>query len=239
MLSRIKANQDWLDRLLPEGLPVPSSTIISGPGGSGKPLVGAVILAAWLRHGGSALVFLINSDRTYVERLLAMWGVTPSEFQSQIAYIDFDPNSDSIEQIQPDLIKSNILKPDILDKSIESGINLLHSHKSDIMIYGAALNILFFSPTWGDKIFEKWKIIFFRPGRFTSVFSVSNSAFKNKIQQLEELADNLMPGLSGSPVIDSKGYLLGLMSQKAGKMERPSSIDYPKMLIEKRTKIKE
>jgi hypothetical protein len=50
----------------------------------------------------------------------------------------------------------------------------------------------------------------------------------------KELADNTMPGLSGSPVIDSEGYLLGLMSQKAGKMERPSSIDYPRMLIRER-----
>lgn len=50
----------------------------------------------------------------------------------------------------------------------------------------------------------------------------------------KELTDNTMPGLSGSPVIDSNGYLLGLMSQKAGKMERPSSIEYPRMLIEER-----
>jgi hypothetical protein len=50
----------------------------------------------------------------------------------------------------------------------------------------------------------------------------------------KELTDNTMPGLSGSPVINSQGYLLGLMSQKAGEMERPSSLDYPKMLIEKR-----
>lgn len=55
----------------------------------------------------------------------------------------------------------------------------------------------------------------------------------------KELADNTMPGLSGSPVIDSGGYLLGLMSQKAGKMERPSSIDYPKMLVEMRTMTEE
>ena len=54
----------------------------------------------------------------------------------------------------------------------------------------------------------------------------------------KELTDNTMPGLSGSPVIDSGGYLLGLMSQKAGKMERPSSTDYPKILIQKRTKTK-
>jgi len=55
----------------------------------------------------------------------------------------------------------------------------------------------------------------------------------------EEFADNTMPGLSGSPVIDSKGYLLGLMSQKAEKMERLSSTDYPRMLIEARTSAKE
>lgn len=192
MIDRITADQDWLDRLLPEGLPVPSSTIISGPGGSGKPLVSTIFLAAWLRHGGSALVFLINSDRTYAERLLAMYGITPSEYQSQIAYVDFDPNSDSIEQTQPDLIKSNILKPDLLEKSIETGVDLLNSPEPDIMLYGAALNILFFSPTWGEKIFEKWKVILSRPGRFTSVFSVSTSAFREKIRQLEELADNLM-----------------------------------------------
>jgi hypothetical protein len=50
-----------------------------------------------------------------------------------------------------------------------------------------------------------------------------------------ELADNTMPGLSGSPVIDSRGYLIGLMSQKAGKMERPSSLDYPRTIIVKRS----
>ena len=55
----------------------------------------------------------------------------------------------------------------------------------------------------------------------------------------KELTDNTTPGLSGSPVIDSKGYLLGLMSQKAGEMERPSSLDYPRMLIEGRAGAKE
>jgi len=54
----------------------------------------------------------------------------------------------------------------------------------------------------------------------------------------KELADNTMPGLSGSPVIDSNGYLLGLMSQKAGKMERLSSLDYPRILIEKKADTK-
>ena len=47
------------------------------------------------------------------------------------------------------------------------------------------------------------------------------------------LADNKIPGLSGSPVIDSKGCLIGIMSKKYGKMEQLASIDYPKEILEK------
>jgi hypothetical protein len=49
------------------------------------------------------------------------------------------------------------------------------------------------------------------------------------------LADNTMPGLSGAPVIDSGGRVIGLMSQKAGKMERLSSIDYPQQVLRQKT----
>jgi hypothetical protein len=47
------------------------------------------------------------------------------------------------------------------------------------------------------------------------------------------LADNKIPGLSGSPVIDSNGRLIGIMSQKFGKMEQLASIEYPKEILEK------
>ena len=47
----------------------------------------------------------------------------------------------------------------------------------------------------------------------------------------KELAYNTIPGLSGSPVIDSEGRVIGLMSKKAGKMEEPSSIDYPRRMV--------
>ena len=32
-----------------------------------------------------------------------------------------------------------------------------------------------------------------------------------------------MPGLNGSPVIDSNGCLIGIMSQKYGKLEKPKT----------------
>lgn len=45
------------------------------------------------------------------------------------------------------------------------------------------------------------------------------------------LKSNTIPGLSGSPVIDSGGYLIGIMSQKYGEMERLSSSEYPIKLL--------
>ncbi len=51
----------------------------------------------------------------------------------------------------------------------------------------------------------------------------------------EILADNTMPGLSGAPVIDSNGNLIGIMSHKHHKMEHLSSLDYPKQVLKSRS----
>jgi hypothetical protein len=50
---------------------------------------------------------------------------------------------------------------------------------------------------------------------------------------VKELTDNTIPGLSGSPVIDAHGYLIGLMSTKSGKLQRLAGIDYPVAVLEK------
>lgn len=47
----------------------------------------------------------------------------------------------------------------------------------------------------------------------------------------ELLKHNTMPGLSGAPVVDSDGRVIGLMSQKYGELERLSSIGYPKKIL--------
>jgi hypothetical protein len=45
------------------------------------------------------------------------------------------------------------------------------------------------------------------------------------------LKHNTMPGLSGAPVVDSDGCVIGLMSKKHGELERLSSVDYPKKVL--------
>ena len=52
-----------------------------------------------------------------------------------------------------------------------------------------------------------------------------------EIISTKSLSDNKIPGLSGAPVIDSKEYLVGIMSIKYGKMERLSSIEYPQKIL--------
>lgn len=48
---------------------------------------------------------------------------------------------------------------------------------------------------------------------------------------VEKLIDNTIPGLSGSPVIDGKGYLIGLMSRGKGEIQRLSPVEYPRKLL--------
>ena len=52
---------------------------------------------------------------------------------------------------------------------------------------------------------------------------------------VEKLIDNTVPGLSGSPVIDGKGYLVGMMSRGKGEIQRLSPVDYPRELLKART----
>ncbi len=51
---------------------------------------------------------------------------------------------------------------------------------------------------------------------------------------VEKLINNTMPGLSGAPVIDARGYVIGMMSRGSGPNQRLSSTDYPRGLIEGR-----
>jgi hypothetical protein len=190
--KHMRFGSEWLDRLFPEGLPVLSSTIISGPGGSGKPLVGTNILAAWIKSDRCAVAFPLNSDWLYAEKLLQLYDVPPEKYRDRVVFVDLAPEQDSVKPLNANVLAANILKPDLLHGSIDIALDLLACPRRDVILYGSALNILFFSPTWRDRIFEEWKKVLFDAPEFTSVFSVSTSAFQEKIRQFENLADNLM-----------------------------------------------
>ena len=50
-----------------------------------------------------------------------------------------------------------------------------------------------------------------------------------------KLIENTIPGLSGAPVIDGKGYVIGIMSRGKGEIQRAWPIAYPRRLLKERT----
>jgi len=190
----MKLDHHWLDKLLPGGLPIPSSTLISGPGGSGKPLVELAFIATWLKNGGSAIGIPLQypTVKLIKNAMLKIYGVDLQNYEGQISYLQFDPSASKMERINDFTIKSNLLKPDLWDESIEEAKKLLIKSKRDILVFGSALNLLLFSPSYKKIMLEKIKQLLEKDKTKSYIFSVSNNVLNEEIMIWEKAADNLM-----------------------------------------------
>lgn len=191
---KIKPDHEWLKRLLPEGIPIPSSTLISGRGGTGKPLVEFAFIASWLKNGGSAIGIPLQYPTMEFVRnaMLKLYGIDLRDFKGKLAFLQFDLTAEGIEKINDDTIKSNLLKPDIWDESIEEASNLLSGSEANLLVFGSALNLLLFSPTYKNRMLNKIKEILETDKTKSYIFSVSNNVLGNDIAIWEKAADNLM-----------------------------------------------
>ena len=193
-MKTFHTNEEWFNRLLPEGLPIPSSTLLSGPGGSGKPLIGNVIVAAWLRQGGSVVFMSLQyPDHSFIDAgLKSITQLDLGDYKDRIAFIELDVSLDSMIVLPKNRIKANVTKPEVWDTAMEHACSILPGEGPGILIFGTALNLLLFSPTYGKEILEKIKSMIQRNSKFTLLFSTSTSANKEEIKKLENLADNLI-----------------------------------------------
>ena len=196
-MFHIKFHTEWIDRLLPEGFPFPSSTLISGPGGSGKPLVASLFVSAWLKNGGTVTFLLINSDREYAIKILSLFGIDEQSYAEKIYFIDFAPEIETLQEQDGNSLQANILKPDIWDRAIAIAQQKLDAEEPENLLYGAALNLLLFSNTFREHVVEKLKTTLLNNN---CIFSVSTNVFKEKVLILENAADNLMFARSEKPM---------------------------------------
>ena len=187
-------NEEWFDRLLPEGLQIPSSTLLSGPGGSGKPLIGNVIVAAWLRQGGSVVFMSLQyPDHSFIAAgLKSITQLELGDYKDRTAFIELDVSLNSMIVLENNRIKANVVKPKVWDTALEHACSILPDAGPGILIFGTALNLLLFSPTYGKEILEKIKSVMRQNSKFTLLFSTSTSAKKEEIKKLENLADHLI-----------------------------------------------
>ncbi len=193
-MKKLKSNIEWLDALLPEGIAIPSSTLISGPGGTGKPLVELAFVSAWLKAGGSLISIPLQypSAELIQSAIQKLYQIDLQDYQGKIAYIQFDPHAEICRKISDNMLLANMVKPEIWDDAIEMAEEMVENTDPGTMVFGSALNLLLFSPTYKERILNKLLEAIRDDKSKTYAFAVSTSAFADKIRLMEEAADNLM-----------------------------------------------
>lgn len=193
-MNHLHTEQEWLDRLLPEGLPIPSVTLLSGPGGSGKPLIGNVIVSAWLRQGGSVVFMSLQyPDHSFIASgLKNIAHLDLADYQAKTAFIELDAELETVGEVAGNRFKANVVKPDVWDAALERACSLVPNEGPGILIFVSALNLLLFSPTYGQAILDKMKATVQEKKGHTYLFSASTTAKAQEIAQLEAVVDNLI-----------------------------------------------
>lgn len=193
-MNTFYTQQEWFDQLLPEGLPIPSVTLFSGPGGSGKPLIGNVIVAAWLRQGGSVVFMSLQyPDHSFIAAgLKNIAQMDLDEYQDRVAFIELDATLDTMTPPEGNRFKANVVKPHVWDAALERACAMVPDEGPGILVFCSALNLLLFSPTYGKDILEKMKATTKHVQKCSYLFSASTTAKADDISEMEAVADHLI-----------------------------------------------
>jgi KaiC/GvpD/RAD55 family RecA-like ATPase len=202
MKGKLTIYQPWLAGLLPEGLPYPSSTLISGHGGSGKPLIGFAFVYNWLKAGGNVIFIPLQYPEMELVKtsLKRLHDLDIEAYSDKIAYIRLNPDLETWKKINGDTLEANLLKPDVWDAAINEAERLFASRGLGTMVVASALNLLLFSPTYRKLNIDKFESLLSWDKRRTYLFSVSTDAFREDIERWERVTDNLMFARMGKPM---------------------------------------
>jgi KaiC/GvpD/RAD55 family RecA-like ATPase len=194
IMTNLKINISWLDELLPEGISIPSSTLISGPGGTGKPLVEFAFVVAWLKAGGSVIAIPLQypGGELLITAMKNLYNLDLNEYHNKIVYLQFDINTGGCIKTSTNTLKANLLKPEVWDETINKAEGMFDKTGLGTMVFGSALNLLLFSKTFKDSMLKKLKDSLQHDKSRTYAFAVNNSTLANEIKTLEDVADNLM-----------------------------------------------
>jgi len=193
-MKTLKTGIKWIDTVIQEGLPLKTSTIITGPGGSGKPLIGETFVSAWLKEGGSVVFMSLQYPSTefITESIKNVTGLNLNDYVDKIIFLQLDVGISGLIGEGKNIIRANLVKPVIWDKALDVAADRLPKEGPGILIFGSALNLLLFSPTYGDAILDKIMETIATNKTRTHIFSVSTSAKAEEISKIEEVADNLL-----------------------------------------------
>jgi KaiC/GvpD/RAD55 family RecA-like ATPase len=190
------AGLSWFDSLLPSGLPIPSSILISGPSGTGKPFVGLSVAGSWLRQGGR-VVFIPTHDSypgLFERGLREMFDLSIQEFSGSYFFIlfdsDLDPGEAAVEAVDGGAVRCNLVNPKAWKEALALASASMEA-EGPILVFASALNVLFMSPTYGEQFFLMLLDTIRNTDGWTYLLTVSSSILMKKAIVLEQAADHL------------------------------------------------
>jgi len=195
--AEIPISVPWLARVLPDGFVPGKPIVITGPGGSGKPLVGHAFIASWIAAGGG-IVFLSLQypDPTFLlESYRRVIGDDLDTYRDRIAFIALDPTVDRTGPLRGNRVAANVVVPDTWTEAIAQGREFvspaLSADGPGVLVFASALNLLMFSPTWRRQITERAIATMSDPA-LTCVFSVSEKPHPELIDRIVAAADTVI-----------------------------------------------
>lgn len=191
---RVHSDIPWMKEVFKEGFETRQSILISGPGGSGKPLVELGFVDAWLKAGGTVLgIPLQYPSLSMVEvSLEEIYGTRLKDYQGQVAFIRFDPLLKKEIIREGHIWHANLIKEGVWEKTIDDAVDSLPASPIGTLVFGSALNLLLFNDRYRMTMKDAIKKTLTDSGSKTVIFTVSNNVFESDVKVWEDSADNLM-----------------------------------------------
>lgn len=193
-MEKFKTHFDWLNKAFPEGLPIPSSTVLIGPLGAGKPIIALAFVSSWLKEGGGVIAAPLQfpDPKFASENLRTLYGIKIQDYKERFVHVRFDPSIDSVKIIDQNHMKANLVKPENWDIVIKKANEIIRESELGLMFFSSALNLPLFSATYSDSLMSKIQRMFTMNKSITYVFCISTSMLRKKAEEVGKMADNLI-----------------------------------------------
>lgn len=193
-MEKFKTHFDWLNKAFPEGLPIPSSTVITGPLGAGKPLMALAFVSSWLKEGGGVIAAPLQfpDPKFASENLHTLYGIKIQDYKERYVHVRFDPSIDSVKAINQNHMEANLVKPENWDRVISKAQQIIRESELGLMFFSSALNLPLFSATYSDSLMSKIQQMFNTDEPIVYVFCISTSMLREKAEEVGKMAYNLM-----------------------------------------------
>jgi KaiC/GvpD/RAD55 family RecA-like ATPase len=194
--TRFVTGLAWFDGLAPEGVPVPSSILVSGPSGTGKPFVGLALAASWLRQGGRVIFVPLHSTfpALFEKGLRDLLDIDLRDFAGSNFFIlfdtDLDPHEPAVETAGHNAIRANLVNPQAWREAVSAASAALDGG-GPTLVFASALNLLLFSPSYGEQLLLMLVETIRNTRSWTYLFTTSSCILLEKGIVLEQAADHL------------------------------------------------